>query len=73
MKIGEEIGKGRYGCVFKGEMTDGSVIALKWQKSISDHERDILNKVKGKKFQHIIQVLAFEENQDGVFIIMELE
>ncbi|CAD8213676.1 unnamed protein product [Paramecium pentaurelia] len=40
--------------------------------TISDHEQKILQAIREKKCQHIIQVHAFEKQKDGIFTIMEL-
>ncbi|CAD8117753.1 unnamed protein product [Paramecium sonneborni] len=72
VKIGNKIAKGRQSDVYRGEMVDGSVVAIKVQKSTSEDEKKILQTLKGKAFKYIIQVLAFEEIEEELFIIMEL-
>ncbi|CAD8055015.1 unnamed protein product [Paramecium primaurelia] len=72
IKKRQKIGVGGNGQVYLGETTDGSFVAIKEQMKISDHEYKILQALKGKKCEHIIQVYAFEEQKNGIFTIMEL-
>ncbi|CAD8142265.1 unnamed protein product [Paramecium pentaurelia] len=75
VKKGKKIGDGSFGSVFIGEIEEGKqkgIQALKEQFKISDHEKMILKALKDKQFQHLIKVIAFEEQEDRIFTLMEL-
>ncbi|CAD8178235.1 unnamed protein product [Paramecium octaurelia] len=70
--LGKVIGQGANGLIFQAEIDDGKVVALKVSEKITQHEKQILTALKGNKFDHIIEVIAFEQNNNGVYIFMEL-
>ncbi|CAD8163687.1 unnamed protein product [Paramecium octaurelia] len=72
VKFEKVIGRGAFGQIFQGEIDVSKVVALKVQDRITEHEKQILTALKGNQFDHIIEVIAFEENNKGVFTVMEL-
>ncbi|CAK76734.1 unnamed protein product, partial (macronuclear) [Paramecium tetraurelia] len=66
------IDQGNFGSLFKGTISQGKLVAVKIQKDISDFENQILSAIKGKQFDHIIEVIAFEKKEKAAYTIMEL-
>ncbi|CAD8088916.1 unnamed protein product [Paramecium sonneborni] len=72
VKKGTVIGKGTYGVVYQAQSKDGNLVALKMQMLITEHEMEVLKSLQGKNFENLIQIFAFEEQGNGIYIIMEL-
>ncbi|CAD8105147.1 unnamed protein product [Paramecium sonneborni] len=74
IRKGEKIGKGQWGSIFSGEIVQSKKkIAIKQLLELTKQEEIILQKLKGKKFDHIVEVLTYEQKQDGnIYILMEI-